>query len=527
MAATITVVCPQCKTKIGASAQHIGRQGRCPRCGTLVQIKATDGESLVSLRPDSPGRSGSWGPGNELDTEVNPWLAAVTGGIAAAFLYAIFIWLDKGLKADFGRFMCQNTWVQPAITFVTCWGLSILVFKLFAVRRQLVTPERELELIPLDIGLQVTAGNVDSFLTHLNGLSRERQGSILLRRVRGALEHFKFRNSVPEVQTYLSTQAQVDASGVDSGYTLLRAFIWVCPILGFVGTVIGISAAIGELKDVLKPPAPRPSATAPATPPPMATDPVSFQQKMERGMEKVTANLATAFETTLLGLICVIFLLFPTEILRKTEYATLDKIEVYANESLLRRMSEGGSALDKDPAGYAREALHAAFQQHQQWLAQWQDQVGRLGQNVGGKFEVAIREVVRTLSEAEAVRLERIDKVAGVLDQLLVQANRTADAVLRASERAAAQSERSTESLSGLQERLGGFAGWLDDLLGRYQRLADLHGNGSTPNTIPPTVLPPLGPDSAEVSLTTYGVPPGAAPPNPATRTRSGWFGNR
>lgn len=522
MAATITVVCPQCKTKIGASAQHIGRQGRCPRCGTLVQIKANDADSLISLRPEQAGRSGTWGPSKDLDTDVNPWLAAITGGIATVFLYAIFIWMDRGPHWKLGEFMCDRGWVQPAITFVTCWGISLLIFKLFAVRRQLVTPERELELIPLDIGLQVTSGNVDAFLGHLNGLSRERQGSILLRRVRGALEHFKFRNSVPEVQTYLSTQAQVDASGVDSGYTLLRAFIWVCPILGFVGTVIGISVAISQLQGALeraKAPAPGAAATAAAP-----ADPAKMQKAIEDGMAGVTSGLSTAFDTTLLGLICVILLLFPTELLRKAEYATLDRIEVYANESLLRRMSEGGPSLDKDPAAYAREALHAAFQQHQQWLAQWQDQVGRLGQTVGGKFEVAIRDVVRVLGETEAARLERIDKVSGVLDQILVQANRTAEAALRTSERTAAQSERSAEALVGLQDRLGGFAQWLDEILGQFQRLTDLRGNGVPPGTIPPTVLPPLSSDNEVVSLTTIGTPPADAP---GSRTRSGWLGGR
>src|SRR5262249_49439936 len=145
------------------------------------------------------------------------------------FLYVIFYLLfmvpQGTLPHRVGEFMVHNA-AQPALTFILCWAAALLIMKYLAVRRQLVDPERELELIPLDIGLQITAGNVDEFLSHLNGLRGERQGSILLRRIRGALEYFKFRNSVPEVQSYLSTQAEIDASGVDSGYTLLRAFIW-------------------------------------------------------------------------------------------------------------------------------------------------------------------------------------------------------------------------------------------------------------------------------------------------------------
>ena len=65
--------------------------------------------------------------------------------------------------------------------------------------------------------------------------------SILGRHIQGALGRTRSRNSVPEVQEYLATQAEIDASSVDAGYTLLRAFIWAVPILGFIGTVMGIS----------------------------------------------------------------------------------------------------------------------------------------------------------------------------------------------------------------------------------------------------------------------------------------------
>ncbi|CAN5624529.1 hypothetical protein BH23PLA1_BH23PLA1_34120 [soil metagenome] len=472
MTTTITVVCPQCKHKMRASAQHLGRQGRCPACNALVSIKAADADSLVSLLPEASSRSGAWGRKKAISTDVNPWLTAAIAAIVTIFLYAVFLWMVREPREYwFGQFMCQRGFVQPTITFVTCWGLSLLAFRFLAVRRQLVDSGRELELIPLDIGMQITSGNVDEFLAHLNQLPRDRQDSILLRRIRGALEHFKFRNSVPEVQNYLSTQAEIDASGVDSGYTLLRAFIWVCPILGFVGTVLGISGAIGGLKQSLDEGGP-PARAAVATANPGAG---AFEQKIKEGMNNVTGGLATAFDTTLLGLVCVILLLFPTELLRKVEYATLDRIEVYANESLLRRMSEGGASMDKDPAAYAREALEGAFQQHQQWLAQWQDQVARLGQNIGGKFEVAMREVLQRLSQDEALRLERMAQLASTLDQVLDQARRTAEAAQRTSDQATSNAQRATESRDKLQDRLGSVASLFDQILDQHQQVAKPH----------------------------------------------------
>ena len=359
----------------------------------------------------------------------------------------IFFLLIKNNPNDrAAKFMLHNL-AQPALTFVCFWAATLLIMKSRAVRRQLVDPERELELIPLDIGMQITSSNVDEFLAHLNRLPAERQDSILPRRIRGALEYFKFRNSVPEVQSYLSTQAEIDASGVRRGYTLLRAFIWVCPILGFVGTVIGISEAIGGLSTSMQP-------VASAASEDFAAAKDDDLTKMKEGMRKVTNGLATAFDATLYGLVATIFLLFPTELLRKTEYATLDKIEVYANESLLRRMSEVGVSLDKDPAGYAREALQGAFQQHQQWLAQWQDQVSRLGQTIGGKFEVSLREVVQKLTQDEVSRLERMGQLARSLDGILGEARGAVGAVSKASGQSANEAQRVVEAIGQAVERM-------------------------------------------------------------------------
>jgi biopolymer transport protein ExbB/TolQ len=530
MAATITVVCPQCKNRMKASTQHIGRQGRCPACNALVPIKAIESDSAVSLLPEDPSQR-SFGRGGGGATDVDPWLPAAIGLTVTLFLQVIFVLLHRTNPDNrVGQFMTHN-FAQPVLTFVCCWAISLLIMKYRAVQRQLVDPERELELIPLDIGMQITAGNVDQFLNHLNRLPAERQGSILLRRIRGALEYFKFRNSVPEVQSYLSTQAEIDASGVDSGYTLLRAFIWVCPILGFVGTVIGISVAINELRSSIAPPAPAAvSSSADAEP----ADNLNFEA-MKEGMRGVTSGLATAFDTTLYGLVATILLLFPTELLRKSEYAALDKIEVYANESLLRRMSEGGPALDKDPAGFAREALQTAFQQHQQWLAQWQDQVARLGQTIGGKFEISLGSVVQKLMQDEATRLERMGQIGQSLDRILDEAHRGVEAAGHASFQSSTEAQRAAQAMSQMLERLSDSAQVLTRILDQHQKLAGSTTDGdliASLNALRRDLQQlagrsPLAPSaSPEAPLEADLVPDHSASELGGQTRRMGWFGH-
>lgn len=400
MAATITVVCPQCQHRMRASTEHVGKSGKCPVCKALVQIAAPLDESFSpTLAPvaDAAPATG---------IRANTLLAGLFGVAATALLYgAVFYPLAKG-KYWLGTFMCERGLIQHTITLVTCWGLALLVLRYLAVRRELDTADLELELIPLEIGLQITPDNLDQFLGHVDALPAEQSGSILGRRIRGALEHFKHRHSVPEVQTYAASQAELEASAVDSGYTLLRAFIWVCPILGFIGTVQGISQAITGLEGFL--------ASNP--------DAVNMQDALMNAMRNVTKNLAVAFDTTYLGLVCVVILMFPTEALRKIEFEMLDRVEGFANESLVRRMADDGGAGTGEMPEVVRATLESAFKEHQKWLAQWQAQVARLGQEIGRDFEVGLAATQERLAQAEAARLDKIDRAAHVVEEMFAHA---------------------------------------------------------------------------------------------------------
>lgn len=424
MAATITVTCPNpvCGLPMRASTEHIGKKGKCPKCGSSVPIKPPTQESIGFLASDSPESSKNV---VARGTQVNALLAALIGFGATLVLYGFF-WLVH--RQYLGRLMLDRGPIQFAITLVTCWGLAILGLKYLAVQRELKHTELELELIPLEIGLQITSANVDQFVSNLVSLPRNQQDSILAQRIRGALEHFKHRNNVSEVQTYLSTQAEIEASGVDSGYTLLRAFIWVCPILGFIGTVTGISDAVTGLASAL------PSVNAASPEPGAEGEGASgVGALMLQGMKTVTDGLAVAFDTTLVGLVCVVILMFPCETLRKTEYAMLDRVERFANESMLRRMSEGegnaGGAAGATPANVAaaEAAMAEGLKKYQEAMIQWHAQAKMLGQTIGADLEKGMLAVVEKLTKLEATRLESVNHAVHAVDALFKDAERSAN----------------------------------------------------------------------------------------------------
>ncbi|HUG92359.1 MAG TPA: MotA/TolQ/ExbB proton channel family protein [Planctomycetaceae bacterium] len=485
MAATITVVCPNCQYPLRAKVEHIGKKGKCPSCQSIVPIRPAAGEiapaTMATLqRAAVPAAASS-------RTDVPPWLSGLFGAAATVALYlAVFFPVRATL---FGQLFLDRGIIPYLTTLVTCWGIAHLVMKHQAVRRERAVAELELKLIPLELGMQVNAENVDQFLDHISSLPPRDQRSILARRIRGALEHFKHRNSVPEVQEYLSSQAEIDASTVDSGYTLLRSFIWCVPILGFIGTVMGISNAVGGLipKGSAEPAASTPADLEPSAPRGEQAQPAPADD-LKQAMGTVTAGLSTAFDTTLLALSMAILLLFPTEALRKSEYGMLDRIEEFCNESLLRRMAETRGAT-ADMPGVVRDALHSAFQEHQRWLAQWQAQVAQLGQVIGGDFEQAVARLQERLSEAESGRLAQLRDSARAIEELFAQFGEAT----RSWRESAEQSLRSVQASIAASERLGG-------ALARNLQLAcetSQQLSGSTVPTTPTVSVAPLfaGPD--------------------------------
>ena len=93
----------------------------------------------------------------------------------------------------------------------------------------------------------------------------------------------------------------------------LQFTIWALPLLGFIGTVVGITQAIGGLEQVV--------ATVGAAPD-------------NGGLTEVLAGLQFAFDTTFVGLILVIPTMLYTLVLR----ASAQKLDMYYYEILLDRL---------------------------------------------------------------------------------------------------------------------------------------------------------------------------------------------
>jgi flagellar motor component MotA len=159
------------------------------------------------------------------------------------------------------------------------------------------------------------------FIDHVYSLPERLRDSLMVNRIRKALEFFEVRQNVADVGTLMSSQSAIDGSRIMGSYIIVRAFLWAIPLLGFIGTVIGLSHAISG----------------------MSFSNVEDVSKIVGSINNVTSGLGTAFDATLLGLVFAVVLNFPLNSLAKHEEEALNDIDAYCNEVLLPRLDDGAA----------------------------------------------------------------------------------------------------------------------------------------------------------------------------------------
>jgi biopolymer transport protein ExbB/TolQ len=119
-------------------------------------------------------------------------------------------------------------------------------------------------------------------------------------------------------------QAELEESAVASRYGLMRLFVWAMPILGFIGTVLGIGMAVGEFSGFL-------------------VGDIEDLDTVKRELSKVSTGLSFAFDTTLLGLLSSLVAMVVVTATQGSEESLLTRAEELTLQ-LLGRSTEPAAA---------------------------------------------------------------------------------------------------------------------------------------------------------------------------------------
>ena len=306
-----------------AAAGAVGATGAAPglpqiavgsRAGPRTGPPSVPARARTKPRPDAAKKRIA----DDSDDGTNvslPLTAAI--GVGATVVFYILLW---PLPSNYFRdLFYERGWVTAAEAFFMFWSVAILCFKVLKLRRQ--RESMLFDLLPESLGRDITVDNADRFADDIRDLPVNPGSSFLVRRVLRGLEHFTVRRSASEVSTVLASQSELDSHAATSSYALLNVFIWAIPILGFIGTVIGLGTAVGSL----------------------GVGDTADIDAIKESLGAITGGLGTAFDTTLVALIMSLLLKFPTSSLQKSEEDLLNWVDEYCNENLLKRL--------KDPSG--------------------------------------------------------------------------------------------------------------------------------------------------------------------------------
>jgi biopolymer transport protein ExbB/TolQ len=203
-----------------------------------------------------------------------------------------------------------------AIVFLSFWSLSIL----FVKSRKLATQRRALsyQVVPASHDFVLSSTTVEEVMQQIYMTVDDPKHFVLFNRIVIALSNLKNLGRVADVDDILRSQGEQNEAAMETSYALVQGFVWAIPVLGFIGTVLGLSEAIGAFGEVL-------SST-------------SEMSEITGALRGVTAGLATAFETTLEALVAALFIQLWLTVLRKNEEEFLDECSEYCIRNVVGRL---------------------------------------------------------------------------------------------------------------------------------------------------------------------------------------------
>ena len=243
------------------------------------------------------------------------FLAAILMG-ALFYLFVVYCLKPFPQTAFVAHMFLEHGLIPYPIVGLFFWAMAILTVKW----RKLAYQRRALNLaaVPQEPDFVLDRRTAAEVLKRIRTLVDDTRNFILLNRIEHALSNLRNIGNISEAANILRTQAQYDEEQVASSYKMVSGFVWATPVLGFIGTVLGLSLAIGGFGAALE-----------------ASGDLSAIKDSLRG---TTAGLSTAFETTLVALVATLIIQLYMTHLQHEEAKFLDECSDYCHTNLVSKL---------------------------------------------------------------------------------------------------------------------------------------------------------------------------------------------
>jgi predicted Zn finger-like uncharacterized protein len=461
--------CQHCNQRLSVSAAAAGRMVRCPSCNNRIQIPAltpetadeADGSQSAGARLSVTRRKErqAW---KESDPTNPNFLLSLGIGFGVLILWFALLLpfmppegkpiAAYGTMEFIASLFYKHFTVSLLNTMFFTWAMAIIFLKHRKIRHQRAA--LMLDVLPMNLGKEIDADNVGAFIDHVYSLPARLRDSLMVNRIRKGLELFEIRQNVSDVREMMASQSEIDSARIGGSYALVRAFLWGIPLLGFIGTVVGLSHAIAGMNFAN----------------------VEDVGKIIGAINNVTSGLGTAFDATLLGLVLALTLNFPINALAKQEDDNLYTIDAFCNEVLLPRLKDAAGARALDGATIAESIVKSIAGVQDGFMADL-SRLARQMNEYAGNLEKRIESFQNTVtaefvgkteamrSRNEAALKEAIDRIVKFEEAMGGATAARNDELRAATDAALKQSlEQVGHYLASLEKGIAGLSKVLQDL---------------------------------------------------------------
>jgi biopolymer transport protein ExbB/TolQ len=246
-------------------------------------------------------------------TATNSSLCLIAGLVVSVVFYLFMFLVPPNWFADM---FIKRGFTPYFMVFLGGWSAFILIFKASKIAFQRRT--LSMNILPQQHNFVLSPNNVDIVLANIRQNVEQPKDFILFNRIVGTLSNLKNIGQIADVGDILRSYNDQDIEAVETSYSLLNGFLWAIPVLGFIGTVQGLSQAIGTFGAVLAAGADTQALTA--------------------SLQDVTGGLATAFETTLVALVMALILHLIATMLKKSEDELLLACSEYCSSNIVSHL---------------------------------------------------------------------------------------------------------------------------------------------------------------------------------------------
>ena len=251
-------------------------------------------------------------------TSPNKFLGLLIACAVTVIFFAIIIFGAKSWEPTqhFARVFLERGPTQYVTTAFFFWALALLWMKSRKVTFQ--DKAFNLPIMPSDPSFCLSPDTARSVLHKLHELVDNPMHFTVLNRIERALSNLDNMGNTSDLTAILKIQAENDESQVASSYGFIHGLMWAIPVLGFIGTVLGLGQAIGAFGLTLQ----------------KDGDLAGIKESLTY----VTGGLSTAFDTTLVALVMALILQLLVSLLQGRESDWLDSCNEYCGRKLAGRL---------------------------------------------------------------------------------------------------------------------------------------------------------------------------------------------